>query len=102
MPEQEPYFVQLALQYKVACTQSLREFISCLDMQSSISDWVVGLALFLAQDESLQLLAGDVSSTQKHVQGAIQMTKHNDAFNRTDLYTFPYDLIRRDMAHSAR
>lgn len=46
-----PHFVQLALQYKLACTQSLRAAISCLDMQSSISDWTVGLTLFLAQDE---------------------------------------------------
>lgn len=51
MPHKQQHFIQLALQYKIACTQALREAISSLDMQSSISDWVVGLVLFLAQDE---------------------------------------------------
>ncbi|KAK7950975.1 uncharacterized protein PG986_006703 [Apiospora aurea] len=99
MPHELPHFIQLTLQYKVACTQALREAIACLDIQSSISDWVVGLALFLAQDE---VLTGDVNFTQKHIQGAIQMTKHNGALNKTDLDVFPYDLIRREMTDSAR
>lgn len=44
-----------------------------------------------------QVLAGDVSSTQKHIQGAIQMYRHNWALHKTDMGVFPYDVVQKDM-----
>ncbi|KAJ5833404.1 transcriptional regulator family: Fungal Specific TF [Penicillium riverlandense] len=94
LPHKGPYFIQLALQYKIACARSLMEAISSSGMRSPISDSTLVLALFLAHDD---ILIGDGPSTKIHVQGAIQMARHNSALQKTDLKTFPYDLIQRDM-----
>ncbi|BCS30773.1 uncharacterized protein APUU_81076A [Aspergillus puulaauensis] len=93
LPHNGPY-VQLALQYKIACTRSLTEAISSSEMRFPISDSILALALFLAHDE---ILIGDGPSTKIHVQVAIQMARHNSAFDKTDLSVFPYDLIQSDM-----
>ncbi|KAI2705214.1 transcriptional regulator family: Fungal Specific TF [Penicillium roqueforti] len=94
LPHNGPYFVQLALQYKIACVRSLREAISSSEIHSPISDSTLALPLFLAHDE---ILVGDGPSTKIHVQGAIQMARHNRALDKTDCSAFPYDLIQRDM-----
>ena len=51
LPHNGPYFVQLALQYKIACVRSLREAISSSEIHSPISDSTLALPLFLAHDE---------------------------------------------------
>lgn len=50
LPQKGAYFIQLALQYKIACARSLMEAISSLEKRSSISDSTITLAIFLAQD----------------------------------------------------
>jgi hypothetical protein len=60
LPHKAPYFIQLALQYKIACARSLMDAISSLDMTSSISDSTVTLPLFLAQDEVITIVFLDL------------------------------------------
>ncbi|RDW72798.1 hypothetical protein BP6252_06705 [Coleophoma cylindrospora] len=98
LPHMGPYFTQLALQYKIACARSLMGVISSLDRRSSLSDSTVTLPLFLAQDE---ILVGDITSTRRHIQGAIQMVKHNGVIQKIDFSAFPYDLIQKDMVDSS-
>ncbi|RDW87957.1 hypothetical protein BP5796_03651 [Coleophoma crateriformis] len=98
LPHMGPYFTQLALQYKIACARSLMEEISSLDTRSSLSDSTVILPLFLAQDE---ILVGDIILTKRHIQGAIQMVKHNGVVQKIDFSAFPYDLIQKDMVDSS-
>jgi len=50
-----PYFIHLALQYKIACARSLMGAISTLEMRSSIGDSTITLAVFLAQDEVIAI-----------------------------------------------
>jgi hypothetical protein len=59
LPHMGPYFIQLALHYKIACARSLMEAISFLDTKSSISDSTVTLPLFLAQDEVITIVFRD-------------------------------------------
>lgn len=54
-----PYFIQLALHYKITCARSLMAAISLLDMTSSISDSTVTLPLFLAQEEVITIKGFD-------------------------------------------
>ncbi|KAH6654922.1 hypothetical protein BKA67DRAFT_566638, partial [Truncatella angustata] len=98
LPHEELYFIQLALQYKVSCARSLIEAISALGMRSSISDSIVTLAIFLAQDE---ILIGDITSTKRHLEGAIQMVKHNRALKKTKFSVFLYNLVQKDIANSS-
>jgi len=51
LPHKGPYFIQLALQYKIACARSLMEAISSSEMRSPISDSTLALPLFLAHDD---------------------------------------------------
>lgn len=51
LPHNKLYFIQLALQYKITCAQSLMEAISSSEMRSPISDSIIILALFLAHDD---------------------------------------------------
>lgn len=48
--QQQQYFKQLALQYKVSCLESLREAIS-IDPSSLINDSAVAVGILLAYDE---------------------------------------------------
>lgn len=59
LPHMGPYFIQLAIHYKIACARSLMEAISFLDMTISISDSTVTLPLFLAQDEVIMIASLD-------------------------------------------
>jgi hypothetical protein len=40
---------------------------------------------------------GDVTSTKSHIQGAIQMVRHNGVLKKTDFRAFPYNIIQKDM-----
>ncbi|KAF6829571.1 hypothetical protein CPLU01_07857 [Colletotrichum plurivorum] len=98
LPQRGSHFTQLALQYKVVCARRLMEAISSLEMRSSICDSVITIAVFLAQDE---ILVGDIASTQRHLQGAIQMVRHNGALNKKGFNEFLYGIIQNDIAESA-
>ncbi|KAF0324549.1 hypothetical protein GQ607_008253 [Colletotrichum asianum] len=51
LPQQGAHYAQLALQYKVDCARILMQAISTLETQSPISDSIITVAIFLAQDE---------------------------------------------------
>ncbi|KAH9230913.1 hypothetical protein K456DRAFT_39204 [Colletotrichum gloeosporioides 23] len=97
LPQQGAHYVQLALQYKVDCAQILMQAICTLETQSPISDSIITVAVFLAQDE---ILLGNIPWVQRHLQGAIQMVKHNGALKEKGHNVFLYDIIRNDIANS--
>ncbi|KAI9735740.1 MAG: hypothetical protein M1818_006348 [Claussenomyces sp. TS43310] len=72
-PEQQQYYLQLSIEYKLSCVRALREAIAS-EIASLISDSSVAIVILLAYDE-LQL--GDLTTSRRHVQGMIQMVEHN-------------------------
>lgn len=91
--------------------------ICALETQSPISDSIITVAIFLAQDEvsyldcvlgcvhlwsveKWQILLGNIPWVQQHLQGAIQMVKHNGALKEKGHNVFLYDIIRNDIANS--
>ncbi|KAI3553834.1 hypothetical protein CABS03_09417 [Colletotrichum abscissum] len=97
-PQQKPHYRQLALQDEVACARLLMDvIISCLKMRSPITDSIITIAVFLAQDE---ILVGDVASTQQHLQGAIHMVRRNGALNNRGFNISLYDIIQKDIVNS--
>jgi len=72
-PQQQQYYMQLAIEYKLYCVRALREAISS-EISSLISDSSVAIVILLAYDE-LQL--GDLTTSRRHVRGMIQMVEHN-------------------------
>ncbi|KAF6791673.1 hypothetical protein CSOJ01_14313 [Colletotrichum sojae] len=90
LPQWGPHFTQLALQCKVACARLLAEAISFSEMRSPISDSTITIAT----------LVGDVISTQRHLQGAVQMVRHNGALDKKGFNEFLYSLIQNDIAQS--
>ncbi|EXJ92419.1 hypothetical protein A1O3_00970 [Capronia epimyces CBS 606.96] len=85
--QQQQQFVQLACQYKLSCTKSLRDAIS---NEVVFSDATVGTTLMLAYDE---LVASDISMYKNHIKAAVRMVNLNGGPQTLGLDGFMEHLI---------
>ncbi|KAI1410438.1 hypothetical protein F5Y13DRAFT_167771 [Hypoxylon sp. FL1857] len=79
----EEEFVKVAIQYKLAYLQSLREIVSAAD--PSLGRIAVSRALVLAFDD---IMLGDLPMASKHVSGALHIVRSAGGYNALGLSEF--------------